>query len=427
MDIIINIKEENNRLEICDCGAAIVCGNSNYVLKFSFCEQWNSCSKKAAIFVVDGNKLTVDFDGDECRVPVLPNASFVQVSLVSGLGETEFATTAVKIRLEPTISGGDFSEFNQLTNYLPKVLGAINKIESGDVVAKNAKSADVAKIASNVANPNLLINGDFKINQRAQESYALVSGYTVDRWKVYQANAKCIVTPTKKGIVVDNSNGTSFATFRQEFEYFETLQSKTVTYSVKCTEVTGNVLLYFEDGVESTRYSSQLTEGMNALTVAVDANATKCSFGVNLPAGAKVTFEYAKAEIGQTATEFIPRLYAEELSLCQRYFVRINSREISGSTAGSSSTSSTLVYAKINYPVEMRIAGTRIQLNPLSISCQTSSGVSNISQNSSGLYFSYVTTKGGWFGFANWSGLPVASPFFVNQEGVCLEIDAEIY
>jgi hypothetical protein len=70
------------------------------VLKFNFSEQWQKCTKKVAFFVIDGKKITVDFDGDECDVPVLPNALFVKLSVASGIDNLEFITTAVNIKLE---------------------------------------------------------------------------------------------------------------------------------------------------------------------------------------------------------------------------------------------------------------------------------------------------------------------------------------
>ena len=42
----------------------------------------------------------------------------------------------------------------------------------------------------NISNPNLLINPDFKINQRGQDTYSKSSGsmYSVDRWKIWMCS-----------------------------------------------------------------------------------------------------------------------------------------------------------------------------------------------------------------------------------------------
>jgi len=146
-----------------------------YSLKFDFSEIWQKCVTKTAIFVVEGRRQMVEFEGDVCKVPVMPNAPFVFVSLISGEGENQQVTTSLKIRLEPTSNAGDFSEFDQLKNYLSKFHGAINSLKNGDMVAKFSEQA------LNVINKNILINGDFKINQRNLSEY-INSGYTVDRW-----------------------------------------------------------------------------------------------------------------------------------------------------------------------------------------------------------------------------------------------------
>ena len=47
-----------------------------------------------------------------------------------------------------------------------------------------------SKIAKNVINNNLLINGDFRVNQRGKTVYERASGrvYTVDRWSIWNSN-----------------------------------------------------------------------------------------------------------------------------------------------------------------------------------------------------------------------------------------------
>ena len=197
----IEIIEQNNRLDFASTYTPIVCGNSNYVLKFTFSDAWKMANKKAAVFVVDGKRQVVDFDGNECKVPILPNAEFVFVSLVSGDGDNQLITTPIRIRLERNSLGGDLSEFDQTASYLSKVLGAINSIENGKISVENSKTAN------NVSNPNLLINGDFKVNQRGQSSYTGMSGYTVDRWQI---GGNSSLSVEENGITFVSNGITSF-------------------------------------------------------------------------------------------------------------------------------------------------------------------------------------------------------------------------
>ena len=65
--------------------------------------------KKSSIFCCWRKKFTVDFDGDECEVPIMPNGDFVFVSIVSNDGKNQMTTTQLSIRLEPTNKAGIFT------------------------------------------------------------------------------------------------------------------------------------------------------------------------------------------------------------------------------------------------------------------------------------------------------------------------------
>ena len=318
---IIEIIEQNNRLDFVSTYTPIVCGNSNYVLKFTFSSAWQNANKKAAVFVVDGKRQVVDFDGNECKVPILPNAEFVFVSLVSGDGENQLITTPIRIRLERNFLGGDLSEFDQTASYLSKVLGAINSIENGKI------SVESSKTANNVSNPNLLINGDFKVNQRGQKQYTGMSGYTVDRWK----NSGTYVDVNDDGaITVSHFGGWNYC--YQPVEDFKSLRGKTVTLSVKIKNITytsGKPVISINDGVSSTNSAQIFEAGTYFVTKTISPDATKldCRLLLNNTAMASgeisdivATIEWAKLEVGETPTNFVPRLYAEELALCQRYY-----------------------------------------------------------------------------------------------------------
>lgn len=438
MKNVINITENNNKLEIDDCAAVIVCGNSNYLLKFNFGEQWQKCIKKVAIFVINGSKITVDFDGDECNVPVLPNSSFVQVFLMSGNGDLELATTAVNIKLESTIAAGDLSEYNQLSNYLTRILTAINKIEDGGVVIKNAERADFAEnannsesatfaqtalIAQNVSNSNILINGDFKINQRGKNLYDENNKYTVDRWNL------------NGGTLVVNSDGSVSHTatsdsqgIRQYIEFPSHLAGEKLTLSCCCSstankqieillENNGNVVSL---GIES---SELLSEEILTLSVTLPTNINDNNklyvFLCTPQASQSITYKWAKLEIGESNTKFIPRLYSDELNLCQRYYISYNKADnlLAGTTVLN-----TLLRFDMSLPVSLRTVPTII--NAFIKTLRTVSGMIE----------SVVITKTAINAFANHHfnldvyvdalNVTVSTPLLAY---VRCELDAEIY
>ena len=85
----------------------IVCGNSEYTIKFSFDAEWSGESAKTARFVyTSGGVLKYDdvpFTGDTVSVPVLSNIKEVYVGAFAG---TKLATTPAVIPCEPSILCG---------------------------------------------------------------------------------------------------------------------------------------------------------------------------------------------------------------------------------------------------------------------------------------------------------------------------------
>jgi hypothetical protein len=106
MSNIIYIEEKHNRLDFADTYTPVVCGNSNYYVKFKFSSDWLGCYKKTAVFIVDGVSKQMPFEGDLLRLPAFPNASCFQLMLyVKDDNDELYSTTALKIRLEPTPIG----------------------------------------------------------------------------------------------------------------------------------------------------------------------------------------------------------------------------------------------------------------------------------------------------------------------------------
>lgn len=81
MDIKITIKEKIATLEK---NAFIVCGNSDYVINFSFDEEWAAYKTKTARFMHGGNYTDVVFDGEQCSIPVMRNTTGVYVGVFAG-------------------------------------------------------------------------------------------------------------------------------------------------------------------------------------------------------------------------------------------------------------------------------------------------------------------------------------------------------
>lgn len=162
-------------------------------------------------------------------------------------------------------------------------------------------------------NNNLLINSNFKmpVNQRDKSAYVDNSSdgtwiYTIDRWRIKGLS----LTINDDGITLTNSRS-SQSSFQQPIN--QTLPTGTYTLSCKVVSISGNAYM----GVTGTTNNPKLSVGINSYTwndVAVG------SVAIALDTGASMQLEWIKLECSPIATPFIPRLYTEEIIMCQRFY-----------------------------------------------------------------------------------------------------------
>ena len=168
------------------------------------------------------------------------------------------------------------------------------------------------KVEPPFSNPNLLINGDFQVWQRGI-SFSAFYGftYTADRWTVYKAsNDNVTITKVDKGLQFQSDN--AILNIRQYLE--NKLQiGKEYILSAIIDEMFYSMC--FTAGTDKRegflRYESYATNSKSdaAIISFVDTDVH--------------VINWVKLEIGEIATPFVPRPYAEELMLCQRYYQMI--------------------------------------------------------------------------------------------------------
>lgn len=78
----------------------IVCGNSDYQIKFTFDEEWEAYENKIARFIWGGQFQDVEFTGDTCPVPILSGVTLCEVGVYAGELCT---TTSAFIACKPSI------------------------------------------------------------------------------------------------------------------------------------------------------------------------------------------------------------------------------------------------------------------------------------------------------------------------------------
>ena len=178
--------------------------------------------------------------------------------------------------------------------------------------------------AVNYSNPNLLINPDFRINQRGQAEYT--SGYTVDRW---YSPGKCSAAPISGGVKLTSTVTASSTThaFWQDFEF--PLPPGKYTLSLKAADVTGvwaariRTVTAAGDYVDSY-YTLALREGVNKVSVDLPEgeyiSAVSIGFNKGTEAGNSLKLAWIKLENGSLATMFVAPDRAAELAKCQRFY-----------------------------------------------------------------------------------------------------------
>ena len=309
-------------------------------------------------------------------------------------------------QLEGLIYGANFNHaaYDSHSNYIPDTY---------------ARKAEVSK-------PNLLINPDFSINQRGQDTYSGYNIYTVDRWKTLAVAAKATLTDGKWEFGIYNPDGPGSRTcICQDVEDFEKLRGRTVTASIKVNNITegvkGTTVLYVYDGKNNMEV--KITgAGTFTVTKVVNAEASKLRVGIaGTPSATNyaITPEWIKLEVGTEATPFTPPLIAEELPKCQRYYQRYNFASNMPLPLGIARTDTT-VSINFNIP-KLRDTAT--------VKFSTDGTVKLLNQNTAGLTLSlnqyydgvcrmFITTSG----LSAGTGILIAG----NTDGY-YALDAEIY
>ena len=256
-------------------------------------------------------------------IPVIPR---VQPDDYVFTGDKGFLTlAAINAKVDTLISESTTKVRNLLSNSEVS-LNDLIRVKSRELdTLKFTKEAEldavanqfIADVNATVTHDNLLINGNFKINQRGGTVYPQSNTWkcSVDRWKyiglmTVTANDDGTVTLAKE----NNSAETYFV------QSLESLLTENCTLSFEIMEITGTLAAYIEGGdaevqtyTEPGIYSIPSTHGANSVVFRLDGTTTS------------VTLKWAKLEYGLIVTPFYPRPYTEELRLCH-YFYQVYDR-----------------------------------------------------------------------------------------------------
>lgn len=108
--------------------ARVVCGNSDYAVRFDFDEEWAEYTLKTARFVTeDGSYTEVQFEGEDCAVPILRNARTLLVGAFAGNLRT---TTAALIHAVPCITDPDGTPADPTPDVYAQLMERFNAMEA---------------------------------------------------------------------------------------------------------------------------------------------------------------------------------------------------------------------------------------------------------------------------------------------------------
>lgn len=187
-------------------------------------------------------------------------------------------------------------------------------VHNGAGLKKGSLSQLANYLGTKFSNPNLLINPDFKINQRGETSYTSAVAqtikivYSVDRWSLYghsltvNSDKSVTITPTtySDGAFIQN---------------LETPVDGDITVQVYAVGVSGTATVSVgpSDGSSTTEIGT-LKNGLNTFTFSRGIK----RLVIRVKSGT-LTLKYAKVEQGKVATSFVAPNPAEELTKCYRF------------------------------------------------------------------------------------------------------------
>lgn len=292
----------------------------------------------------------------------------------------------------------------------------------------DAIDTSVWNVGYGQAGKNKIINGDFRINQRAFTSTTTSNAYGFDRWQMSNAGGTSTYsaqTFTTGAAPVAGYESTNFACiltsgqsaagdysfFRQLIEDVRTFAGQTVTVSFWAKAATGTPKIGIEaaqvfgtGGSPSaqvqtafgsvtistswTRYSiSYAIPSISGKTIGTTANTSSLNIGLWVSAGATFatrassigiqnnTFDIwgVQVEAGSVATAFqtATGTIQGELAACQRYYWQSNADGGSAfanltSFSGVASSSTALQFA-INTPVSMRVKPSSVSYSTIRV------------------------------------------------------------
>jgi hypothetical protein len=238
-----------------------------------------------------------------------------------------------------------------------------------------------------LSNRNAIINGSFKVSQRGDYTSATTVttnyGFLVDRWVAYGNFGSEFTNANNTAKLEATSSATNRMFLRTKLEAQDILGSTTYTLSFFVTTNSSSFGVHINDasGTVDTSVISVPSGVRTKVTVTFDTPASvnaalEIAIGVfasgrtntSITTGDYFTLEEVQLEVGDTATPFEHRTYADTLQACERYFQK-RGTDVGGwefiADAGQVITPTSYQVA-IRFDPPMRAAPTVTNTTPIS-------------------------------------------------------------
>lgn len=237
---------------------------------------------------------------------------------------------AVKIKREtPPSNIYDYSPPDSL-QYGQIAQDAVGNIYSADrsnnIVKQMSSTAN-----AQVGNPNLLYNGSLSVNQRGQTSYLQSCGYSIDGWVLigdFNYSTETLTFDASNNIARFGLDAISY--MRHAIVDVDSSDFGRYTLSAKVDGTVYSKSFY----LGNSSYSDAYNMGSFYFTYEKFSGVSTWWFGIGVVPGStspgSVTIEWVKLEKGAQATNYTPKSYLDELTACQRYFVKITTWQMLG-------------------------------------------------------------------------------------------------
>jgi hypothetical protein len=103
-----------------------VCGNSDFVINFTFDAEWDEFIHKTARFIYNGTFIDVVFSGNQCAVPIISDTFKFMVGVFAGELRT---TTPAMVSAKKSILCGTGNPADPAPDVYNQVMGALNQLD----------------------------------------------------------------------------------------------------------------------------------------------------------------------------------------------------------------------------------------------------------------------------------------------------------